>query len=88
MQPSGQCLTALPHEELGKKKPNRGPIKFRKRENWGLIEVKDEHEQSGEKGMVTYDWRHVLALTDTYYVATLPQDSKTERPCVSAPYGS
>ena len=46
VKPSGQCLTALPPEELGKKKPNRGPIKFRKRENWGLIEVKDEEEQA------------------------------------------
>lgn len=64
MQPSGQCLTALPPEELGKKKTNRGPIKFRKRENWGLIEVKNEEEQSSEKGMVTYDWRHVLTLIE------------------------
>ena len=56
MKPSGQCLTALPPEELGKKKPNRGPIKFRKRENWGLIEVKDNQEQLGETGMRTCDW--------------------------------
>ena len=53
-KPSGQCLTALPPEELGRKKPNRGPIKFRKRENWGLIEVKSEQEQLGETCVVTY----------------------------------
>ena len=38
---SGQCLTAQPSEEAVKKKPNRGPIKFRRRENWGLIVVKE-----------------------------------------------
>ena len=46
VKPSGQCLTALPPEDLGKKKPNRGPIQFRKRENWGLVQVKNEEEQA------------------------------------------
>ena len=41
VKPSGQCLTAQAPEEAAKKKPSRGPIKFRRRENWGLIEVKD-----------------------------------------------
>lgn len=45
VKPSGQCVTAQPPEEVAKKKSNRGPIKFRRRENWGLIEVKEAMNQ-------------------------------------------
>lgn len=39
VKPSGQCVTAQPPEDITKKKTRRGPIKFRRRENWGLVEV-------------------------------------------------
>ncbi len=41
VKPSGQCVTAQPPEDITKKKTRRGPIKFRRRENWGLVEVEE-----------------------------------------------
>lgn len=41
VKPSGQCVTAQPPEDIAKKKTRRGPIKFRRRENWGLVEVEE-----------------------------------------------
>ena len=75
VKPSGQCLTALPPKELGKKKPNRGPIKFRKRENWGLIEVKDNQEQLGEIDMMTHHW--VTRIGIDCLSVMLPKDGNT-----------
>ena len=41
VKPSGQCVTAQPPEDLTKKKTRRGPIKIRRRENWGLVEAEE-----------------------------------------------
>ena len=50
VKPSGQCLTAQPPEDITKKKTRRGPIKFRRHENWGLVEVEEEEAAPSAEG--------------------------------------
>ncbi|KAL0024884.1 hypothetical protein WJX79_010740 [Trebouxia sp. C0005] len=59
VKPSGQCVTAQPPEDITKKKTRRGPIKFRRRENWGLVEV-EEAATSAEDGR-GFAWRPGIA---------------------------
>ncbi|KAL0044796.1 hypothetical protein WJX82_009971 [Trebouxia sp. C0006] len=59
VKPSGQSVTAQPPEDITKKKTRRGPIKFRRRENWGLVEV-DEAATSAEGGR-GFAWRPGIA---------------------------
>lgn len=62
VKPSGQCVTAQPPEDITKKKPRRGPINFRRRENWGLVEVEEvEPSAEGAAGGRGFAWRPGIA---------------------------
>ncbi|KAL0032922.1 hypothetical protein WJX77_006479 [Trebouxia sp. C0004] len=58
VKPSGQCVTAQPPEDITKKKTRRGPIKFRRRENWGLVQVEEAATSEGGTG---FAWRPGIA---------------------------